>query len=283
MVVFIDMNQTPSPMKKTNQTPAQILNLLRESETRDPERHADKTVVLKDDEKTTTETFGFFKAEAHKRPTDAGWSYDDQIEPGNEIHIWRTNYDKPGDRTTPETTTLVFETSHEARTQAADHLETIVREAGMTRTDAYRDNAKGTDHARYTLEVPADQADDTGRSIALDMTANGIRTSWHVATEPGPDPNPEATPADPTEAASRLNQADNPRKAQDQRDEARRDRDHYRKELINALEDYRRAAAERNKHEDDQTPPAQAEIDQALVKIEPGKPNNQKEGEEDDE
>lgn len=102
-------------------------------------------------------------------------------------------------RTTPETTTLVFETSHEARTQAADHLETIVREAGMTRTDAYRDNAKGTDHARYTLEVPADQADDTGRTIALDMTANGIRTSWHVATEPGPDPNPEATPEEPTE------------------------------------------------------------------------------------
>lgn len=186
-------------MNAKNQTPAQILNLLRESETRDPERHADKTVVLKYDEKTTTETFGFFKAEAHKRPTDAGWSYDDQIEPGNEIHIWRTNYDKPGDRTTPETTTLVFETSHEARTQAADHLETIVREAGMTRTDAYRDNAKGTDHARYTLEVPADQADDTGRSIALDMTANGIRTSWHVATEPGPDPNPEATPEEPTE------------------------------------------------------------------------------------
>lgn len=97
---------------------------------------------------------------------------------------------------TPATTTLIFETSHEARTQAADHLETIVREAGMTRTDAYRDNAKGTDHARYTLEVPADQACDTARAITTDLTANGIRTSWYDATEPGPDPNQTYQPGD---------------------------------------------------------------------------------------
>ena len=88
---------------------------------------------------------------------------------------------------TPATTTLVFETSHEARTAAAGHLATIAKEAGMTRTDAHRNNETGTDHATWTLEVPADQADDTGRSIAHDLTANGIRTTWYDASEPGPD------------------------------------------------------------------------------------------------
>ncbi len=49
-------------------TPAQILDLLREDETRNPKSHAEKTVVITDrGGESTTMAYGFFKDEAYER------------------------------------------------------------------------------------------------------------------------------------------------------------------------------------------------------------------------
>lgn len=121
----------------------------------------------------------------------------------------------------------------------ADEALARINQADNPRKDRdHRDDIQ-LDHTEPTTAATHIDGNGAEHQYLVDLTDQG-------ATRP--DPNKET----PQDAAATKAGADLLRQAQDQRDEARRDRDHYRKELINALEDYRRAAAERNKHEDDQ-------------------------------